>query len=83
MRSINNLLVGLTYIYKAIMEVKTKQRSSHSNLFIYCIKNFSSNYCKKIRALCPVKIWGELRSHRFSHTQNEETHKPKTCNSST
>jgi hypothetical protein len=76
------LLVPLTYIYKTIMKMKAKQWSSNSNLFIHCIKNLCPNYCPKIRACCSVKICSQLGPHRFSYTQNEETHKQKTCNSS-
>lgn len=66
-----------TYIYKEIMEVKPKQRSTHSHLIFQSFLNLSPNYSIKIRACCFVKIRGQLGP--YSHTQNEEIHKPKIC----
>lgn len=62
-----------TYIYKEIMEVKPKQRSTHSHLIFQSFLNLASNYSIKIWACSLIKIWGQFTS------QNEEIHKPEIC----
>lgn len=64
--------VVCTHIHKAIMEVKSNQRSRHSRLRLDSILNRLSHDRQKVWAAFIVEISGELGPHTQTHHQKAD-----------
>ena len=68
----NKQSVVCTHIHKAIMEVKSNQRSRHSRLRLDSILNRLSHDRQKVWAAFIVEISGEFGPHTQTHHQKAD-----------